>query len=568
MQNLGIAKGDDLIMCFAYTNILHFEFCIPHFILGKDDPMSDAQKKQNFLQGTALLAMATAIVKIIGAFYKIPLNAIIGEKGFGYFNTAYEIYNVLLMISTAGLPVAMSRMISQASSLKHYNQVRRIYNTARGIFLALGITGTLLMTLFCRQLAAFQNQPDAWAAIGFLGPCVLLICVMSTFRGFFQGQSNMLPTSISQVIEAIVKLIVGIAAAYLLLKTTGSVALAAGGAILGVTASCLVSAFYLFGCFRKVYPDLPQTSEEPRSFSNTAKGLMIIAIPITLGSAGLQLLTMLETKIYMGRLLEFYTQAAADTMRGIYGMTQTIFNMPCAFITPITISIIPAITAQLTTDNALEAKATEESAIRITGLISMPCAFGLGLLAQPVTALLGGYTGDNLVLAARLMTILGFSIMFNAVVLVTTAIMQAHGHASRPVVNMLIGGILKLAAVFLLTGNPNIGIVGTPVGTLLCYLAISVLNIVSIRSLLPHPPAIVKNLIRTFLAALIMGIFVFLAFTGLKAVGIGSRLILCGLPIAVGVAAYAIAAVKIKVVTREDCLLLPKGEKIAKLLKL
>ena len=530
--------------------------------------MSDAQKKQNFLQGTALLAMATAIVKVIGALYKIPLNAIIGEQGFGYFNTAYEIYNVLLMISTAGLPVAMSRMISQASSLKHYNQVRRIYNTARGIFLALGITGTLLMTLFCRQLAAFQNQPDAWAAIGFLGPCVLLICVMSTFRGFFQGQSNMLPTSISQVIEAIVKLIVGIAAAYLLLKTTGSVALAAGGAILGVTASCLVSAFYLFGCFRKVYPDLPQTSEEPRSFSNTAKGLMIIAIPITLGSAGLQLLTMLETKIYMGRLLEFYTQAAADTMRGIYGMTQTIFNMPCAFITPITISIIPAITAQLTTDNALEAKATEESAIRITGLISMPCAFGLGLLAQPVTALLGGYTGDNLVLAARLMTILGFSIMFNAVVLVTTAIMQAHGHASRPVVNMLIGGILKLAAVFLLTGNPNIGIVGTPVGTLLCYLAISVLNIVSIRSLLPHPPAIVKNLIRTFLAALIMGIFVFLAFTGLKAVGIGSRLILCGLPIAVGVAAYAIAAVKIKVVTREDCLLLPKGEKIAKLLKL
>ena len=530
--------------------------------------MSESSKKQSFLHGTALLAMATAIVKVIGALYKIPLNAIIGAQGFGYFNTAYEIYNVLLMISTAGLPVAMSRMISQASSLKHYNQVRRIYSTARGIFLGLGITGTLLMTLFCRQLAAFQNQPDAWAAIGFLGPCVLLICIMSTFRGFFQGQSNMLPTSISQVIEAIVKLIVGIAAAWILLKSTGSVALAAGGAILGVTASCMVSSVYLFGCFRKVYPQLPQTGDEARSFADTAKGLMIIAIPITLGSAGLQFLTMLETKIYMGRLLAFYTQSAADTMRGIYGMTQTIFNMPCAFITPITISIIPAITAQLTTCNDLEAKATEESAIRITGLISMPCAFGLGLLAQPVTALLGGYTGDNLVLATKLMTILGFSIMFNASVLVTTAIMQAHGHATRPVINMLIGGVLKLAAVFLLTGNPNIGIVGTPVGTLLCYIAIAVLNISSIRSLLDHPPAILKNLIRTFLAAVIMGIFVFAAFTGLKMIGITSRLILCGLPIAVGVVAYAIAAVKIKVVTRDDCLLLPKGEKIARLLKL
>ena len=530
--------------------------------------MSESQKKQNFLQGTALLAMATAIVKVIGAFYKIPLNAIIGEQGFGYFNTAYEIYNVLLMISTAGLPVAMSRMISQASSLTHYNQVRRIYSTARGIFLALGITGTALMTLFCRQLAQFQNQPDAWAAIGFLGPCVLLICIMSTFRGFFQGQSNMLPTSISQVVEAIVKLIVGIAAAWILLKATGSVALAAGGAILGVTASCLVSSFYLFGCFRKVYPHMPETNDQPRSFSDTAKGLMIIAIPITLGSAGLQFLTMLETKIYMGRLLEFYTQSAADTMRGIYGMTQTIFNMPCAFITPITISIIPAITAQLTTCREAEAKATEESAIRITGLISMPCAFGLGLLAEPVTALLGGYTGDNLILATRLMTILGFSIMFNAMVLVTTAIMQAHGHAGRPVINMLIGGLLKLAAVYFLTGNPHIGIVGTPVGTFLCYIAIAVLNITSIRHLLEQPPAIVKNLIRPFLAALTMGVFVFASFMGLKALGFDSRLILCGAPIAVGVLVYVLAAVKFKVVTREDCLLLPKGEKIARLLKL
>ena len=530
--------------------------------------MSDAQKKQNFLQGTALLAMATAIVKVIGALYKIPLNAIIGTQGFGYFNTAYEIYNVLLMISTAGLPVAMSRMISQASSLKHYNQVRRIYHTARGIFLGLGITGTLLMTLFCRQLAQFQNQPDAWAAIGFLGPCVLLICIMSTFRGFFQGQSNMLPTSISQVLEAIVKLIVGIVAAYVLLKTTGSVALAAGGAILGVTMSCLVSSLYLFGCFRKVYPQLPQTQEEPRSYSDTAKGLLIIAIPITLGSAGLQFLTMLETKIYMGRLLEFYSQSAADNMRGIYGMTQTIFNMPCAFITPITISIIPAITAQLTTCKEAEAKETEESAVRITGLISMPCAFGLGLLAEPVTALLGGYSGDNLALATKLMTILGFSIMFNAVVLVTTAIMQAHGHAGRPVINMLIGGVLKLAAVYILTGNRNIGIVGTPVGTLLCYVAIAILNIYSIRTLLAHPPAIVRNLARPFFASVVMGIFVFASFTGLKMLGITSRLILCALPIVIGVLVYVVAAVKIKVVTREDCLLLPKGEKIAKLLKL
>ena len=530
--------------------------------------MSDT-KKQNFLQGTALLAMATAIVKIIGAIYKIPLNAIIGKQGFSYYSTAYEIYNVLLMISTAGLPVAMSRMISQANSLGHSNRIRRIYKTSRAIFLTLGIAGSLLMTLFCRQLAAFQNQPDAWAAIGALGPCCLLICIMSTFRGFFQGHSNMLPTSVSQVLEAVVKLVVGMLAALLLLKSTGSVSLAAGGAILGVTISCMASSVYLFGKFRKAYGALEPSSEAAESYSDTAKRLMAIAVPITIGSAGLQILTMLETKIYMGQLLGLgFTQLEADSMKGIYNMSQTIYNMPCAFITPITISIIPAITSHLTLLDHKAAKATEESAARVTGLICMPCAFGLATLAGPVTALLGGYTGADLTLSTSLMTIMGYNIMFNAVVLLTNAMMQAHGHAVVPVVNMFIAGIMRLVVVYMLTGNPNIGIVGTPIGAMLCFLCIAVLNVFSMRRVMKDPPAIVKNLVKPFAAAAIMGIFVRGALYLLQMLGITSRLILCGLPVAVGVVVYVIAAVLFKAITREDCLLLPKGAKIAKLLHL
>ena len=531
--------------------------------------MSDSSKKQNFLYGTAMLAMATAIVKIIGAIYKIPLNAIIGKQGFSYYSTAYEIYNVLLMISTAGLPVAMSRMISQASSLGHYNQVRRIFSTARALFLGLGITGSLLMTVFCRQLAAFQNQPDAWAAIGALGPCVLLICIMSTFRGFFQGQSNMLPTSVSQVIEAVVKLIVGMGAAVVILHFTKRIPLAAGGAILGVTVSCLVSAMYLYSRFRKHFGDMPASSEVPDSFGLTAKRLLAIAIPITIGSAGLQILTMMETKIYMGQLLGLgYTQMEADSMKGIYNMSQTIYNMPCAFITPITISIIPAITANLTLMDFKGAKATEESAIRVMGLIAMPCAFGLACLAGPVTALLGGYSGDDLALSTALMTIMGFNIMFNAIVLLTNAMMQAHGHAVVPVINMFISGFLRLIVVYILTGNRDIGIIGTPVGAMLCFLCITVLNVVSMRRVLENPPAIIKNLLRPFLAAAIMGVFVYGALLGLKVLGIDSRLILCGLPLVIGVVVYGAAALGLKAITRADCLLLPKGEKIAKLLHL
>ena len=527
------------------------------------------QKKQNFLQGTALLAMATMIVKLVGALYKVPLNAIIGEKGFGYFSTAYEIYNILLMISTAGLPVAMSRMISQASSLEHYGQVRQVYATARRIFLIMGITGSVLMTAFCRPLANFWNQPDAWAAIGFLGPCVLLICIMSAYRGYFQGQSNMIPTAVSQVLEVVTKLIVGMIAAIAFLKATASISLAAGGAILGVTASCLVSAVYLFGCFRKSYRQLPEGTDTPKSFGSTAKELLKIAVPITVSSTILSIITSLSSKIYMGRLLgSGISQEAADTMRGIHVMTQTIYNMPCSFITPITVSIIPAITAQITLKKFKETRMTEESAIRVTGIFAMPCAVGLVCLAGPVTALLGGYTGEKLALATKMMTVLGISVVFNALVLVTTAIMQAHGNVNRPVINMLIGGVIKLIIVYVLTGNRAIGIVGTPIGTLTSYVVICILNVFSIRSLVADPPRMLVNLIRPLLASCIMGVAVWLSWWCLSMSGLTSRVLLAGIPIAVGGIVYVLAAIVLKVITKEDCMLLPKGEKIAKILKL
>ena len=529
--------------------------------------MSD-QKKQSFLHGAALLAAATAIVKIIGAFYKIPLNAIIGEQGFSYFYTAYEIYSVLLLISTAGLPVAVSRLISQANSLGHYNQVRQVYRTARNIFLVLGLISSLLMTLFCRQLANFMEQPDAWFAIGCLGPCALLVCLLSAYRGFFQGQGNMIPTSVSEVLEAFFKLVIGVATAIVLLKVTRDVSFAAGGAILGVTCSCLISAFYLSSKFHKAYSVLPVTREKPRPTASTAKALLSIAVPITIGSAGLQLLSVLEAKLYMGQLLALgNTQEQADTMKGIYNMTQTIFNMPCAFIPAITMSIIPAITSHITLMNDKAVCATEESAARITGLISMPCAVGLFILGEPVTALIGGYEGEKLVLAGQLMALMGVGVFFYSIVQLTNAVMQAHGHASIPVVNMLLAGVMRLIIVYLLTGNPSIQLLGAPIGAALCYLCIGILNLIAMRKVIPQKPAITKNLLRPLIPSVVMGIAALAVWLGLKQ-ATDSRLFLCAIPVMVGVAIYAFLAIKLKAITKEDCLLLPKGDKIAKILHL
>ena len=534
--------------------------------------MGESSKKQTFLHGAALLAMATAIVKIIGAFYKIPLKMIIGDQGYGYFITAYDIYTVLLLISTAGLPIAMSRMISQSAAVDNYNQVRRIYSTAKRIFLGLGLVSTALMMIFSHQLAAFQKQPDAWAAIFCLGPCALLMCIMSAYRGFFQGQGNMRPTSNSQILEAVFKLVVGLLLAYVIFAMTKSVAYSAGGAILGVTVSCLVSAIFLRSKLTPAYRELPVTNDTPKSYGATAKQLLSIAVPITIGSAGLQVLTVIETNLYMGQLLTAggMSQTEADITKGIYNMCQTVFNMPCAFMVPITTSVLPAITAHLATGDHGSVKATEESAARITGLISLPCAVGLSLLAGPVMALLGGYTGENRELAGTILTVLGINIFFYGMIQYTNVVLQSHGYAHIPVINTLLCGGMKLVVVYLLVGNPQIGIVGAPIGMLLCYLCIGVMNLIAIRRVVPQKARILQNLLRPVPPAALMGAGVWGVSQVLKLLpGLGeSRVLACGIPVAVGVVIYLVSVVLFKTIRREDCLLLPKGDKIAKFLHL
>ena len=547
--------------------------------------MKDTSKKQNFLHGAALLALATAVVKLIGALYKLPLNRIIGAEGFAYFTTAYEIYFVFLMISTAGLPVAMSRMVSEASSLGRYNQVRRIYTTARTIFLALGIVSTLIMLLGSQWLAVKLHQPNAVVAIAALAPCAFFMCLISVYRGFFQGQSNMRPTSNSQMLEALFKLLVGLSAAFIIMYFTESIALAAGGAILGVTVSCLISAIYLRAKFAPAYKELPISDETPLSRRSTANGLLAIAIPITVGSAGLQLITVVESGLYMGRLVElvesnqymshlispvYDAEQAASSLKGLFDMARTIFNMPCSFIVPLTVSVLPAITEFLTLKKDAQTRATAESGARITGLLSLPCTIGLFLLGEPIMRLLGGYTGTYLTIGGQLLSLMGVSVFLYSVIQYTNALLQAHGYVYVPVFNMLFSTIMRLIAVYILVGNPAIGILGVPIGIILGYGAIAALNLFFIHKLVAQKPRLLANLFRPLLPAVLMGIIVFACHYGLVALlGAGaSSVILCFVPIALGAVVYFAGVVLFKTLRREDCLLLPKGEKIAKILGL
>ena len=549
-------------------------------------------KKQTFLQGTAVLAMATVLVKLMGFLFKVPLNNIIGEDGFGYFNTAYDVYNVLLMISTTGLPVAMSRMISQAQTLGNHAQIKRIYRTSLYVFLTIGMVGSLGMLFFCRQLSVMvTTNENSWAAIAALAPCVLLICLVSAYRGFFQGQSNMTPTSVSQIFEAVTRLVVGLGLAWLVMKLTGKayvrmqgivlapgetaqdygdITLAAGGAILGVTLGSLISVVYLHHKFRQSNQILSLGGGTAKSTRSTMKELLSIAVPITLGSAGLQIINLFDTMIYMRRLTGAlqWTEKMADSAKGVYNFCQTVFALPCSFIPTITIAVIPAITASLTRKDLAEAKATSESSVRTMALIAMPCAAGLFVMAEPVIRLLcSTYTEDRIQLAATMLAILGLTVIFNSLVLLLNAIMQAHGDVVTPVVNMLIGGIIKIIVNYILVGQPNLNIVGAPIGTFICYISITALDLIAMKRHISARPAIFKNIIRPGLASAIMGAATFMVYRVLSN-AISSWKLACLLSLAFAVVLYAVLVVFLRCLTYEDCMLLPKGEKIAKILRI
>ena len=549
-------------------------------------------KKQTFLQGTAVLAMATVLVKLMGFLFKVPLNNIIGEDGFGYFNTAYDVYNVLLMISTTGLPVAMSRMISQAQTLGNHAQIKRIYRTSLYVFLTIGMVGSLGMLFFCRQLSVMvTTNENSWAAIAALAPCVLLICLVSAYRGFFQGQRNMTPTSVSQIFEAVTRLVVGLGLAWLVMKLTGKayvrmqgivlapgetaqdygdITLAAGGAILGVTLGSLISVVYLHHKFRQSNQILSLGGGTAKSTRSTMKELLSIAVPITLGSAGLQIINLFDTMIYMRRLTGAlqWTEKMADSAKGVYNFCQTVFALPCSFIPTITIAVIPAITASLTRKDLAEAKATSESSVRTMALIAMPCAAGLFVMAEPVIRLLcSTYTEDKIQLAATMLAILGLTVIFNSLVLLLNAIMQAHGDVVTPVVNMLIGGIIKIIVNYILVGQPNLNIVGAPIGTFICYISITALDLIAMKRHISARPAIFKNIIRPGLSSAIMGAATFMVYRVLSN-AISSWKLACLLSLAFAVVLYAVLVVFLRCLTYEDCMLLPKGEKIAKILRI
>lgn len=530
-------------------------------------------KKQNYLHGAAILAAGVVVMKVLGAIYKIPLGNILGDEGYGYFLTAYNIYNIFLTLATAGLPVVLSRMISEAITLERPMQVRRILRVALAMFGIIGIVGTTAMAIFPVQLAKLMNSPNTAQSISALAPAVLLCCLLSAYRGYCQGHSNMIPTTIGQVLEVIVKVIVGVALAMIFSRQGRSLPECSAGAIFGVTAGSLIAMLYMFFYKHRNYPELPpEKPDTPAPCMKIVGDLMRIGIPITLGASVMAIISLIDNKLvlYQLQMSAGFTQQDADILWGVYGKAMTLYNLPASFITPLTISVVPSIASCVASRKHLEGCEIGESSIRIAALICAPMGVGLAVLSTPIMNLVYPSAHST---GGKLLMYMGIASILVCMALISNAVLQAHGNEKYPIISVLAGGAAKVGVNWVLVGNPEINIIGAPIGTICCFAVMCIFNYIFLCRCMERRPSMTKTLLRPLISCAVMGAAAWGVYGLLDRVlsevirsNWLSTAVSAACAIALAVVVYAVMVIGLRAVTLEDMKLIPKGEKIAKLL--
>lgn len=545
--------------------------------------VAQPQKQNSFFGGAAILAAGILIVKLIGMFYKIPLINIIGEAGAADFNNAYNIYAVLLTVSTAGLPVAVSKLVSEANALDRRNQVRRTFRLALVLFLALGLVSFLVMFFRADALAGMMNDSKAAAGIRALAPAVVCVGCLAALRGYSQGHSNMAPTSVSQIIEALCKLVVGLGLAFWLVKQGKDPDVAAAGAITGVTVGTVVALAYMVLDFllSRGREDTRGT-DRPDSAGSILANILKIAVPITLSSSMVGIVTVIDSSLVQGQLQSALdlTEQASRTLYGNYSGALNIYNLPTSLMAAITASVIPAVSAALARRDRRGAARITGSALRITALLSFPMGVGLFVLGTPIIRLL--FPKLNVAVAGPLLSTLGIATPFVCMVLVCNSVLQAHGFINLPVIVMVLGGIVKIVNNYNLVGA--IGIAGAPVGNILCFGLALVLDLVVITRVIPNRPRLLPIFAKPAIASAVMGGAAWAVYGLLSRILSSEQVDQAGqtvravsrmgnaagifLAIAVAGVVYLVLVIALRAISRDDLALMPKGDKLARLLRL
>lgn len=523
--------------------------------------MAVKQQSKNFMYGAAVLLIANILVKIIGACFKIPLTYLLGEAGMGLFSTSYTIYTWLFVVATAGIPVAISKMVAESNALGKTKETKKILHASLVLLTVIGVGGTSVLYFCADGFANITKSPMAAHGIRAIAPALLFVSFMSAFRGYFQGTQDMVPTASSEVAEALGKLIIGYVLASLFVPR--GIEYGAAGAVFGVSMGAAMGLAVLLALYfaRRNKTVVPETSKDTTSVGSILKKMLLIAIPITIGASVFTLTTVIDMCMIQRRLLSAgFTDGRALELWGSYsGYAIPLFNMPPTLVTSISISLVPAISAAFAKKDFDGAQKMTGSALKTTILLAAPCGIGIAVLARAILQTV--YNNTN---AASTLSILGYAVIFVSLVLVTNGVLQALGKVWLPVIHMALGGVLKVIINFFLVGSPEININGAPVGTTICYILILTLNLISIKRILKCKYDIVSLVEKPLICVAVMALISFVTYRFVAGSG---RILSVLIPIAAGGIAYVAMLFATKSLTDEDVLMLPKGEKLLSLFK-
>lgn len=571
-------------------------------------------KEQSFLHGSVILVVATMLVKVIGAIYRIPLGELLDTTGMGYYSTAYDLYVPMYSIAMAGLPIAISRIVSEHVAAGRYRHVKKTLNVAKAAFIVTGGTGFLLMvglaflltgntiTLFGHSFSFEVFNNGTLPGILCIAPCLLFCCIMSAYRGYYEGLRNMTPTAISQVLEALGKLIFGYGFSFAILKITDNYSYAAAGALLGISVGTAVSALYLEIKYRLTgkytfTAEQIDVSPEPYSGGKTLKVLVAVAIPIVLGSLVNNVSSLIDVAMVQSQLAnaidkspEYFANAYKDFIayeegkvvengltfdwvkdlpNSLYGAHRgfafSIYNLVPSLTSVLGVSAIPILATAWTKRDKHEIKSNVNTMLRTTALVAIPAGCGIIALSRQILDLL--YSNPYAIdIATPNLRVLGLCAIFAGLNGPLTNMLQAIGRQGVPLRNIAVGAVLKIIINFVLVGTPEINIFGVPIGTTVCYAYICIANFICFVKYSGVMPNLLLSIGKPLICGAACGGSAFGVNFALLKLGLGNALSTLG-AVVVAVVVYVLMLFLIKAITRDDIISMPKGKKIIKVLE-
>ncbi len=546
-----------------------------------------SNKKTSFVKGAAILGAAGLLVKVLGAVFRIPLGNMVSETAMAYYQPAYYIYTFFIVIATSGIPVAISRMVSERVVVGDYRAAQKVFRVSTWLMGIIGVISFVILFFFAGPLANAMNSPNAKYPMMVIAPALLFVPIMASFRGYFQGQQNMNPTAVSQVIEQVFRVGFGLTLAYLLYRSSADVLSWAGadattatdvkgamGAISGATIGSLgglAIILLIYGMSRKAINHRmrkhPETTFE--STGEILKKVLIIAIPIIIGAEVMPIMNMVEVPIINSRLLAIgYTAAEADVLYGtLSGYVTSLINLPQVLTAALAMSLVPLIASVYTKKDHQSLKENTELGMRIALLVGAPCAFGMALLSEPIMLLLYPTKPQVAENSAACLSILAIGIIFLSIVQTLTSILQGIGKQMVPVVNLLIAVVIKVVLTYVLVSIPALNIKGAALATTTAYLVAAVLDIYAIKKHMRVTFPVGLCYVRPIAAALGCGLSALVVYKLLSLV-LGTSTLMSGIAtlagIGVAVLVYVVLLFAIKCITREDLIHFPKGDKLLK----